>query len=76
MPYASNHLLPPDLMQLIVGLGEDVVTSMLNACGMIVPVRALVAWVPVDVRPEIGRGGNQNVGRNPGNHALRRSISY
>lgn len=54
-PYASYHLLPPKVVQLIVGLREDVVSLILDARSVIIPVRALVAWVSIDMGPELGR---------------------
>lgn len=52
--YAGHHLLPPGIVQSIVGLGKDVVPSVLDAHGVIVRVGTLVAGMSVDVCPEVG----------------------
>lgn len=53
--YARGHLLPPLFMLLVVRLAEDIVLAILNASSVVVPVRALVARLVVDVDPDVGR---------------------
>lgn len=50
----------------IVGLAEDIVSSVLNPCGSIVPVRALVARLVVYMHPDLWRRRDQYPRRDTG----------
>lgn len=50
--YSRSHLLPPLLVLYVVRLGEDIVPPILDAAGVIVPIRAFVSGLVVDVSPD------------------------
>lgn len=69
--YPRCHLLPPLVMLAVVRLAKDVVPPVLEPAGMVIPVGALVARLGVDVDPDIGRRGDEHLGRDASNGAWR-----
>jgi hypothetical protein len=60
LSYPWGHLLSALLMLYIVGLTEDIVSSVFNSRGFIVPVRALVAGLVVYMNPDFWRRRDQH----------------
>lgn len=67
--YPGRHLLPSHVMLGIVRLAKHVVSSVLDADGIVVPVGALVTRGVVDVRPDGRRRRREDVWSHPGNGA-------
>lgn len=57
--YAGGDLLPPLIVQLGVGLAEDVVFLVFDADGFKVPLGPRVARLGVDVVPDVGAGRDE-----------------
>jgi hypothetical protein len=56
----------PGVVELVVGLGKDVVGLVLHARGLVVPVGALPAGLGEDVRPDVHVGCDEEVGADAG----------
>lgn len=65
MTYPWSHLLPSRLMLLVVCLRKDIVPSILNTAGRIIPFGTLIAGLIIDMNPHIGIRSNQDVWSNP-----------
>ena len=67
--HARGHLLAAAMVLFHVGLAKDIVAAVLDAAGLVVPGRAPVPRLGVDVDPDVGRGGDEHVGRDARNGA-------
>lgn len=63
--YPWRHLLPPQVVLGHVRLRKDIVPPVLDAAGVVVPVRALIPGLVVDVSPDVGRRRHEHVGSHP-----------
>ena len=67
LSYTWSHLLPPLIMFGVICLTEDIVLPILDSCGVVVPIGALIARLVVYMHPNIGRGCDQHSRSNTGN---------
>lgn len=58
LTYPWGHLFPSLLVLLVICLAKDIVSPILDAARIIVPVRARVARLVVDLDPKFGRRRN------------------
>jgi hypothetical protein len=57
--YAGGDLFAALIVEFSIGLAEDVVTLVLNAAGLEVPIRSLVARFGVDMGPDVRVGRDE-----------------
>jgi hypothetical protein len=60
LSYPWSHLLSALLMLYIVGLAEDIVSSVLNPRGFVIPVGSLIAGLVVYMHPNFRRRRDQH----------------
>lgn len=68
-----SHLLPPFRMFRVISLTEDIVPPVLDSCGLVVPIGALVARLVVYVHPNFGRRCDQHLGCDTGDRTWLKS---
>lgn len=73
LSYPWSHLLPPFRMFRVISLTEDVVPPVLDSCGLVVPIGALVARLVVYVHPNLGRRCDQHLGCDTGDRTWLKS---
>lgn len=73
--YSRGHLLSSLVMLVIVGLAKDVVFSILDTTGIVIPVRPFVAGLVVDMHPDLRRRRDEDCWRNSRDWAWRVLVS-
>lgn len=74
LSYPWSHLLPPLLVFRVIRLTEDIVPLVLDSCGVVVPIGALVAGLVVYVHPNFRTGRDQDLRRDTGDRTCLASV--